>query len=240
MRARRYASAESKKRSMAATALSRSLRCSSAVFCCQRVCTGSIIGQCTMTPASALAVRSMTVHPSRRMALAWPPTTPPCGKTCAIRMPALRATGGRSLSGLVAVAARISAWNSPNSVVSSVASTCAVSMSPSVVALAQSPGVSTWPGASMTYASGLAADASIGSAPSALTLPPSNTTHPSVIGMAPGVHGRTSTCRSTTCAVCFGAGISFDCRAHAPAVIAIAHAAITKLRWFIARLLRRR
>lgn len=137
-------------------------------------------------PASGFTVRSTAVQPSSRMALAWPPTMPPLGKTCAIRMPALRATGGRSLSGFAAEEALISGWKSPNSV--------RLYRWPPPVPSRSAPAstrrptgreLTIIPFASMTCASAGPSAASMGSAPTAVMTPLSKTTKPSAIGADP-------------------------------------------------------
>ena len=109
---------------------------------------GSTTGQVMTRPTAGSTVMSAGVQPSRRIADAVPPTTPPSGALTASRMPAARATVRRSLSGLIAMAGTASGRNSPNSRRSSVVSTESVSTRPSVVGNAQKPGETCMPCAS--------------------------------------------------------------------------------------------
>ena len=69
-----------------------------------------------------------------------PVTTPPSGATSACVYPLARATGINSESGFTEIHASTSGVNSPTSVVSCVARTALISVSPNDVAAAINPG----------------------------------------------------------------------------------------------------
>ena len=101
---------------------------------------GRTPGQFTTSPASARIVMSSHVHPVSRITLARPGMRPPVGVTPARRTPFSRVTGISVESGLIATLARTSGVYDPISFESFVARTELVSVSPSRVSAANSPG----------------------------------------------------------------------------------------------------
>ena len=99
-----------------------------------------MLGQVTCSATGARTVMSSAFQPARCTSAEVPVSTPPLGTTSALVMPLMRATGNRSLSGLIMTSARTFGLIVPVSCVSSLPSTDATSIRPSCVLAETRPG----------------------------------------------------------------------------------------------------